>query len=815
MTSDSNHDPSVDAVEAETGAESAAGTAWDYRRVYERSAIGIFKSSPEGRYIAANPAAVRLHGYDSERELLQAVRNIGKEVYVHPEDRDNMRRMLEDSDAVIGYECELFRHKTKQRCWVRQNVWALRDDSGRLLYLEGHVEDISERKRAEQELKESRAELERRVQERTAQLAQANEALKKEIAEHLRDADELHKNQALIRALIEHSPVAISIKDLDGRYTFVSPAYTRYLGIPAEAALGKAAGDLLSPEALAALTVADHEVMSSGVALQHDQAFPVQFGAATLQVTKFPIQDEDGGTAAVGTVGIDITEQEKVQEALRLNQARLQGILDNMPVAVTVKDLEGRYLMANRHHQKLASAPFDAYQGKFPQDIFAAQLGQRIAEGDQVVLSTRKPTSTQESFALPDGERTFLTVKFPIFDEVGRLINIGSVSTDITERQRIEEQLRQAQKMEAVGQLTGGVAHDFNNLLATIMGNGEIVAGRLGENDKPAQRIIHAAQRGAELTQRLLAFSRRQPLRSKNVNLTELVGGLHQMLHRTLGETIEIEIATASSLWRALADPGQLENALLNLAINARDAMPDGGRLLIETANVTLGEGDVASHIEVTPGDYVSLSVRDTGTGMTPEVLEHAFEPFFTTKEVGDGSGLGLSMVYGFAKQSGGDVLVSSKAAGGTTVTMLLPRAQEATEAPVTEMMPPEPRGRGETLLVIEDDPEVRELTEAMLESLGYRMLSAEHARAGLAILKLEREVDLILCDVVLPGGMSGPELAQRARTIRPGTRVLFMSGYAEQSIRQRTPLPEGSDLLDKPFRKVELAQRVRAVLDR
>ena len=369
--------------------------------------------------------------------------------------------------------------------------------------------------------------------------------------------------------------------------------------------------------------------------------------------------------------------------------------------------------------------------------------------------------------------------------------------------------------MEAVGQLTCGVAHDFNNLLASILGHAEIVEEKLGGGDKSAKTIIRAAERGAQLTQRLLSFSRRQPMNSRSVDLRDLVGDVHQLLHRTLGETIDIDIAMAPSLWNAVTDPGQLENALLNLAINARDAMPDGGKLIIEAANVSLRTIDATSHKEMTPGDYVSLLVRDTGVGMPPEVMEHAFEPFFTTKDVGEGSGLGLSMVYGFTKQSGGNVTIESDPGHGTTVRLFLPRAKESVEPSEANDMPPPPRARGETVLVIEDDPDVRAMTEAILKNLGYRVLSGEHARAGLDILRAEPEIDMMLSDVTLPGGMSGPELADQARDFRPDIKVLFMSGHAQQSIHLRTALPEGCDLLDKPFRLFELAQRVRAVLDR
>ena len=310
-----------------------------------------------------------------------------------------------------------------------------------------------------------------------------------------------------------------------------------------------------------------------------------------------------------------------------------------------------------------------------------------------------------------------------------------------------------------------------------------------------------------------MAFSRRQPLHSEEIDLEKLAHGMGHLLRRSLGETIEIEISSASGLWNALADHGQVENALLNLAINARDAMPDGGKLIISAANATLDECHVTSLSELGPGDYVVLSVSDTGIGMTPEVLDHVFEPFYTTKEVGEGSGLGLSMVYGFAKQSGGGVVIRSEPGHGTTVKIYLPRGDEVADRVDPENVTAAPLGNGETVLLVEDDQDVRALTESMLTTLGYRVLLAEDAWVGIKVLAAESPVDLMLADVVLPGGMSGPDLGEQAKSIDPGIKILFISGYAEKVFPHQSPLPEGADLLSKPFRKSELAKRVRQAL--
>ncbi len=396
---------------------------------------------------------------------------------------------------------------------------------------------------------------------------------------------------------------------------------------------------------------------------------------------------------------------------------------------------------------------------------------------------------------------------------------VRSVGTfqDITELKQAEEQLRQAQKMEAVGQLTGGVAHDFNNLLAVISLNAEFVREALEEGSSAAESLesmTRVADRGAELTHRLLAFSRQQTLESKVTDANGLVTGMTGMLRRTLGETVEIETALAEGLWRTLVDPNQLENALLNLAINARDAMPKGGKLTIETANVRLDEDHAAAQGDLAPGDYVRLSVSDSGTGMAPEVIARVFEPFFTTKDVGRGTGLGLSMVYGFVKQSGGHVTVASEEGRGTTINLYLPKSEAAAQAAEAPATAEEPPVRGETVLVVEDDADIRRLIAKILDGLGYRVLEAGDGAQALAALERAPGVDLLLSDVVLPGGRSGPEIVAEAQRHHPGLKSLFMSGYAPGGMSHQGRLPEGAALLKKPFTKHDLAQKVRAVLD-
>jgi signal transduction histidine kinase len=395
------------------------------------------------------------------------------------------------------------------------------------------------------------------------------------------------------------------------------------------------------------------------------------------------------------------------------------------------------------------------------------------------------------------------------------------VADEIERRAEAEEALRQSQKMETLGQLTGGIAHDFNNLLQVVTGNLEILLRNLPEEPvrlrRTASNAMTGAERAAVLTQRLLAFSRRQPLQPSPVDVNKLISSMHDLLHRTLGETIEVQAVLAPRLWMVEADAHQLENALLNLAVNSRDAMLNGGKLTIETQNTHLDHSYVAQHAEVLPGQYVVICVTDTGTGMEEDTVTRAFEPFFTTKEVGKGTGLGLSMVYGFVKQTGGHLKIYSELGEGTTVKVYLPRMlgkplgdEESSEAVA-------PEGTlAETVLVCEDDDDVRAYSVEVLRELGYRVLEASDGPSALRLLEREDgQVDLLFTDVVLPSGMTGAELAKQARSLRPALKILFTTGYARNAIVHQGRLDSGVELITKPFSYTDLAGRVRDILDK
>ncbi|MEO9188681.1 MAG: ATP-binding protein, partial [Acetobacteraceae bacterium] len=390
--------------------------------------------------------------------------------------------------------------------------------------------------------------------------------------------------------------------------------------------------------------------------------------------------------------------------------------------------------------------------------------------------------------------------------------------TDITARTRAEATTREAQRMQAIGQLTGGIAHDFNNLLAVVMGNLELALSKLevGHPVRPRlDRAIWGVRRGASLTQQLLAFARKQPLAPQSHDLSEVLSDVAGLLGRTLGEHIEMRVVNPAGVWPALADATQVESALLNLALNARDAMPGGGRLTIELANRVLDPEYARRHTEVTPGDYVMIAVTDTGVGMASDVLARAFEPFFTTKEVGKGTGLGLAMVFGFAKQSGGHAEINSVPGEGTTVRLFLPRFIGVTAAaPATDTVVAGPPRGSATVLVVEDEADVRDVAGAILRDLGYHVLEAADGPAALRLLANDTEpVDLALIDIVLPGGIDGGEVARRLAVCRPGLRALFMSGYTGSAVMHDGRLDEGIRLISKPFGREALAHKVAEAL--
>jgi signal transduction histidine kinase/CheY-like chemotaxis protein len=499
-----------------------------------------------------------------------------------------------------------------------------------------------------------------------------------------------------------------------------------------------------------------------------------------------------------------------LSEALRARQARvLQATVDNIRDGILVFDEEEKVVAFNEIFFRLMD---------FPDSLAAMGTALKAFDGIDEKLARETLGSLPESvqgaqdyarFKRKDRELDVYKTAIP---QEGFVV----AATDVTERVRAEQSLRNAQKMESIGQLTGGMAHDFNNLLQIISANLDLLVKNEGDASKRATRLqsaVAAVERGARLTGQLLAFARRQALDPRSTNLGRAVQEMTDLLRRTLGERIEVEAMVAGGLWNTMVDRSQVENAILNLAINARDAMPDGGKLTIEVANAFLDDTYAAAHSEVIAGQYVMLAISDTGMGMPPDVIARAFDPFFTTKPEGQGTGLGLSQVFGFIKQSGGHVKIYSEIGEGTTIKLYLPRSRKPQD--MRESLYEQPViGGTETILVVEDDDGVRAAVTDLLSEMGYTVLKASNAEEALTILKAGARVDLLFTDVVMPGQIPTRELARRARESHPGLRVLFTSGYTQNAIVHNGKLDDDVFLLSKPYRKDDLARKLRSLLD-
>jgi len=637
--------------------------------------------------------------------------------------------------------------------------------------------------------------------------------------------------ELLVNAIVDY---AIFMIDTDGTVRSWNSGAERLKGYSAGEIIGKSFSAFYTPEDRAAglpqraLKTAREtgRFNSEGWRVRKDGS---RFWAL---VVLDAIRDEEGRLIGFAKVTRDITERQQAHIELLESERRYRRLIEAViDYAIFQLDPEGNVASWNPGAQRIKGyAPHEIIGRHFSQFYTPEDLENEVPKRALAEAAEHGRFEAEGWRVRKDGTRFWASVIIDrIVDEAGEIVGFAKVTRDLTERKRaqdelkkVQEQLLASQKLEAIGQLSGGIAHDFNNLLMIVLGNvetAERAARQSAGSGNLVRALAHAkrgAQRAAALTSRLLAFSRRQALDPKPINVNHFLSGLQEFLQRTLGERIEVQSVGSAGLWQIEADANHLESAIINLAINARDAMPEGGKITVEAANVLADDDYSRTNPELSPGQYVAICVTDNGSGMTGEILDHAFEPFFTTKEPGHGTGLGLSQVYGFVKQSGGHVKIYSEIGHGTCIKMYFPRYHGAAQPPASEPDDVLPEGeKVETILVVEDDVDLRTYVCDVLRELNYRVLSAPSAQAALTILLQEEpRVDLLLTDVVMPG-INGRELGRRAEKIRPGLRILYMTGYSRNAVVHQGRLDEGVDLLEKPVSQAKLALRVREILDR
>jgi two-component system cell cycle sensor histidine kinase/response regulator CckA len=629
---------------------------------------------------------------------------------------------------------------------------------------------------------------------------------------------ELEKNLSLLQGITEGTTDAVFVKDLAGRYLMINSAGARFLGKAVNEVIGKNDSELFVPEVGRAIMERDRKVLQ-GIETQTYEEFGTAAGVTRLYLsTKGPFRDSGGNV--IGLLGIcrDITDRKRAEEQVRQSQKKLQQHIEHTPLAVVEWDLNFRVAAWNPAAERIFGYTRDEAIGQHAHFIVPPQLRPTVDKVWQDLLAGKGGKRGAPHDNITKSGRTISCDWYntPLFDDAGRILGVASMVHDVTESVALEERLRHSQKMEAIGRLAGGVAHDFNNLLTVILGYTQILSDGLpsGRMADSTAQIKAAAERAAAITRQLLAFSRKQVLTPRIIDLNDIVLNLDSLLRRLIGEDVEVFTVPASDLGSVRADPSQIEQVIMNLALNARDAMPDGGKLTLETANVDREEALPGESHSMEPGRYVMLAVSDTGIGMSPEVQARIFEPFFTTKQVGKGTGLGLSTVYGIIKQSGGSIWVYSEEGRGTTFKIYFPRVDEPAQAIGSEKRNGSiPRGT-ETILLVEDDAQLRQLSSSVLKHCGYRVLLASTPEEGLAVSQENRrDIKLLVTDVVMPR-MNGRQLAEQIVKIVPDLRVLYISGYTNDAIVHYGVLDSALWFLAKPFTLSALVAKVREVLD-
>ncbi|HUP88864.1 MAG TPA: PAS domain S-box protein [Longimicrobiales bacterium] len=756
----------------------------DVRHFIENASDVIYTQDLEGRILSVNAAAEKLFGVPRSEAVGQQISQ-----FIVPEHREiaiaaTMKKLAEGGGSTT-YTIDVVT-KSGQRVPL-EVATQLIYENGRPVAVQGIARDITERKKA---------------------------------AEALADSERaLFEREHFFRSIIERSSDILVVVDGTMLVRYVSPAFTTILGFTSEDLIGRHGTELVHPD-----DAGKAEELSRAIFEKRDE-----YAATVLRA-----RDKSGGYHVFdvrarnllddplfrGVVidARDITEAKRTEEALRESEQRFRKILETSAEGVAIRNPAGRLTFVNDRFAQMLGYQVDEMIGLNVFDIVVNEYRAQMAESAERRKRTGKAEQLDLEFLHKTGSRiSILLSASPLYDADGNYIGSLGMLTDISERKNLEAQLRQSQKIEAVGRLAGGIAHDFNNLLTAIRGHVDLLLA-----DTPVEAHVRsdieeigkAADRAAGLTQQLLAFSRRQILQPRVIELDTVVTDMETLLRRMINEDIRLLTRLRSGNACVRADRSQLEQVLMNLAVNARDAMPNGGTLTIETSVVDIDEEFVRANNGSHAGRHVRLCVTDSGAGMDAETLSHVFEPFFTTKELGKGTGLGLATVYGVVKQSDGYIRVESEPRAGTTFEILLPAVKAVTEAPRDLVFKPGSAGKGETILVAEDEDAVRSLASRILRKRGYNVLEAKNGVEAMELARAHRgTIDLLLTDVIMPV-LGGRELGERLGELRPGTKVLFMSGYTDDALLQRGVLQGDGQFLEKPFSPEGLAAKIREVLE-
>ena len=759
-----------------------------YREIFENAVEGIFRTTFDGQIKVMNPAMIKMMGFDSESDLRMSIKSTLDQVWVDLDERKRFIDQLIQDGVVRDYETR-FIQKDGQVIWVSINCRLVKGANDQIPFLEGFIENITKRKQ---------------------------------------DQDLIQKQEILFQMLFDAAPDGIVLIGLDGKisraniaqarmYSYESP--TKLIGVPAKMLVAPSSREYSAQILQRRLNGEEIPPVAYQLIRKDGSLF---FGETSATI----LRNDQGDINGYICVTRDTTERTQAETEIRESKQLLETIVENVPIAMFLKDSQDlRYVMLNKSGESLIGYRREDVIGKTSDDIFPLDVAAYQLKQDQEALASDGVQDfPEETFiSLKNGPRLIHSRKVAIKGGTGSAKYLLGISEDVTERRQmeaeqksLEDQLRSSQKLEAIGRLAGGIAHDFNNLLSVILNFNSFALDTVKEGSPIRQDLLEvkkAADRAASLTRQLLAFSRRQILHPVRTNLNTIAVDCEKMFRRTLGEDIELILTLSPDLGQTMVDPGQIEQVLLNLVINARDAMPNGGQLTIKTESIELKRNRPPIFSDMPAGQYVRLSVSDNGIGMDEPTRSKIFDPFFTTKSFG--SGLGLPTVYGIIRQSGGNIKVSSKPGSGTCIEIYLPLIEDDhLPMAIDHLSKPLTLPGNETILVVEDEEALRQVIKRILEGVGYQVLTAVDGEDACLIYEKHRQdISLLLTDVVMPL-MGGKTLVKRLKESSPKLKVLYISGYNDDALVTQCEYESGSDFLAKPFNSSELTRKVRSILD-